>query len=172
MKHGIVRSTKESKANKITNKNGMSKKYIKATKSKNSKKNIKSNNSSKSQKSILDFKKEKYISVASKISDIKSSVSHIGELYDVKELHDMMNKMCADNIITKEIQEDGLRLTKKASKNICNCLFEKNKNLTINDLESRIKNKKDTPGSKCITILDNYINTHKKHNKRNAKLAK
>jgi hypothetical protein len=47
-------------------------------------------------------------------------------------------------------------IPKSISKNICECLFEKNKNLSIAELEHRVSKRYDTPASECITILDNY----------------
>lgn len=116
-------------------------------------------NYSSEEKSLLDLLKSKHISVATSVSSIKSK-SHISDIYDYKPLHDKINMMCSKKIIDKEP-----KLNKKTSKQICECLFNKNKDLTITELETRINKKKDTPSSECITILDNYMKTHKKHNK-------
>ena len=111
------------------------------------------------EKSLLDLLKSKNISAATSVSSIKSK-SHISDIYDYKPLHDKINMMCSKKIIDKEP-----KLNKKTSKQICECLFNKNKNLTITELESRINKKKDTPSSECIIILDNYMKTLKKYNK-------
>lgn len=116
-------------------------------------------NYSSEEKSLLDLLKTKHISVATSVSSIKSK-SHISDIYDYKPLHDKINMMCSKKIIDKEP-----KLNKKTSKQLCECLFNKNKDLTITELETRINKKKDTPSSECITILDNYMKTHKKHNK-------
>ena len=105
-------------------------------------------------KSLFDFKKTKSISVASKISDLKSS--KIGELYNVKPIHDNMHKLCLLKMQAKT-DKSVVSIPKKINKNICTCLFEKNKSLSIAELEKRVLNRYDTPASECITILDNYI---------------
>ena len=151
------------------NKKKNSKKHSKKNSKTNSKKKFK-NKSKKNEKqyvselsledqSLVDFKKSKSFSVATSLSEYKSK-SHIGEIYDYKPLHDKINMMCSKKIIDKEP-----KLNKKTSKQICECLFNKNKNLTITELETRINKKKDTPSSECIIILDNYMKTLKKHNK-------
>ena len=105
-------------------------------------------------KSLLDFKKTKSISVASKISDLKSS--KIGELSEVKPIHDNMHKLCLLKMQAKT-DKSNIPIPKKINKDICECLFEKNKSLTIAELEKRVLNRYDTPASECITILDKYI---------------
>lgn len=105
-------------------------------------------------KSLLDFKKTKSISVASKISDLKSS--KIGELSDVKPIHDNMHKLCLLKMQGKT-DKSNMSIPKKINKDICECLFEKNKSLSIVELEKRVLNRHDTPASECITILDKYI---------------
>lgn len=103
--------------------------------------------------SLIDFKKSKSISVVSKMSDLKSS--KIGELYDVKPIHDNMHRLCNQKIHAKS--QKHIPLPKHISRSICDCLFEKNKTLTIAELEDRVSKKEDTPASECIQILDNYI---------------
>jgi hypothetical protein len=56
-------------------------------------------------------------------------------------------------------------LNKKISKDLCECIFDKNKELSIVDLESRVKNKKHIPSIDCITIYDKF-NKKNKHNKK------
>ena len=110
-------------------------------------------------KSLLDFKKAKSISVASSITDLKSS--KIGELYDVKPVHDNMHRLCLLKIQAKASKD--IPIPKQVSKDICECLFEKNKELTIDELEKRITSRVDTPASQCITILDNYLQNNTKN---------
>lgn len=112
-------------------------------------------------KSLLDFKKAKSISVASKISDLKSS--KIGELYDVKPIHDNMHRLCIIKLQGKAAKHSPI--TKKVSKDICECLFEKNKDLSIAELEKRVTTRLDTPASSCITILDKYLEKNKNSSK-------
>ena len=110
-------------------------------------------------KSILEFKKNKSISIISKSSDLKTS--KIGELYEVKPIYDNMNRICSMKIQSKT--EKNNPIPKNITKQLCNCLFEKNKKITVAELEERINKKEDTPASACITILDNYYNKNKKH---------
>ena len=119
-------------------------------------------------KSLIDFKKSKSISIASSISELKSS--KIGEFYDVKPIHDNMHRLCQMKIQAKG-QKNNIDISKPVSKQLCDCLFEKNKELTIIELEKKIKQKEDTPASSCITIYDNYVNTNTK-NKKNSQLKK
>ena len=101
-------------------------------------------------RSFLDFKKSKSISITTKLSSIKES--KIGELYDTKILYDGINKLCV-----KKVSNKGLSLTKKASKDICDCLFDKNKNLSVNELEKNVLSKIETPGSQCVKVLDKFL---------------
>lgn len=120
-------------------------------------------------KSLSDFKKNKSISLTTNITDIKKK-SSVGEIYSLKPLHNKIQNLCSNKISVHKI--NNLPIDKKVSKNICECLFEKNKNLSINDLENRINNKKDTPGSQCITILDNYAYKLTKKNKKGSRSSK
>ena len=113
-------------------------------------------------RSLLDFKQTKSFSVATSLSQYKSK-SHIGELYDYKPLNDKINNLCINKITTKEPS-----LNKKNSKTICECLFNKNKDLSISDLESKVNQKKDIPSSHCITILDKF----KKSLSKTSKISK
>lgn len=115
----------------------------------------------KKTKSITDFKKSKSISIISTMTDLKKK-STVGELYDVDELQKIMNSRCNKNVSKKIVE--GVEM-KKISKNICNCLFEKNKNLNLYELEERLNNKLDTPGTECIKIVDNYVSKNSKKRK-------
>jgi hypothetical protein len=158
MKTNTTKKTK--KINKI-------KKTMKTNKSKKSKKTIKSmshdkNNFSLEDMSLLDYKKSKSFFSASSLSTYKSK-THIGEIYDYKPLHDKINNICIKNMIKKQPI-----LNKKISKDLCECIFDKNKELSIIDLESRVKNKKHIPSIDCITIYDKF-NKKNKQNKLNKK---
>ena len=150
-----------------TNKASKTNKANKASKTNNASRTSKYSNYSQIAKSnklidhedssLLDFKRNKYMSAVSSVSDAKSRISHIGELYDYPQFHDKMNIICKNKIMNKD-----KKLNKNISAKICECLFEKNKNLTIHDLETSVKNKTETPSTHCITIYDDYI---KKQNK-------
>jgi hypothetical protein len=147
-------------------------KRIKSRKSKKTRKSKKSKHSKQSTKqtaltSLVDFKKSKSLTILSKPSDIKS-ITSVGEFYNLLDIHDNINKNCINKIKSKVI--DGVQLTKKIGKNICDCLFEKNKDLTIEKLETDTNKKIQTPGSSCIYILDKFIKEEKgKSNKNNNK---
>ena len=144
----------------------MSKKFKNSRKTSKSRKNSKSRNTSKSRKSqktlktsttltsLADFKKSKSLTILSKPSDIKS-ITSVGEFYNLLDIHDNINKNCINKVKGKII--DGVQLNKKIGKTICDCLFEKNKDLTIEKLETDTNKKIQTPGSSCISILDKFI---------------
>jgi len=108
--------------------------------------------------SFIDFKKSKSMSITTKLSDIKES--KIGELYDTKVLHDKLNSLCI-----KKVSAKGLPITKKVSKDICECLFDKNKELSVSELENKVMKKTETPGSQCIQILDKALLKYKEKSK-------
>ena len=154
---------KKSKNTKSKSKNTKSK--SKNTKSKSKKpilSSIKKDNSfSLEDLSLLDYKTKKSFSSATSLSNYKTK-THIGEIYDYKPLHDKINNICIKNIIKKKPS-----LNKKISKDICECIFNKNKDLSINDLESRIKTKKYTPSIECITIYDKFNKKNMKNKQNN-----
>ena len=112
--------------------------------------------------SFIDFKKSKSISITTKLSDIKES--KIGELYDTKILHDKLNSLCI-----KKVSAKGIPITKKVSKDICECLFDKNKELSVSELENKVLTKHETPGSQCIQILDKALLKYKTNSKTKRK---
>jgi len=121
-------------------------------------------------KSLSNFKNLHSLTLTTSTSS-NLKTSKLGDIYDVKQIGDKMNKLCEDKLNSKSVND--IQLNTHVSKKICKCLFEKNKHLTINDLEYRINNRHDTPASHCITILDKYAQkTHKPcvqnlHNKQN-----
>jgi len=145
------------------------KKSNKSNKSKKTKKTLKSLKTNKQTLnlediSLLDYKKTKEFSSITSLSNYKSK-THIGEIYDYKPLHDKINNICVKNIIKKKPS-----LNKKTSKDICECIFDKNKELSIVELENRIKNKKYTPSIECITIYDKFNKKNKNKNSITSKL--
>ena len=144
----------------MSKKTNKSSKNIKSRKSRKSKKTRKSRQSTKQTAltSLVDFKKSKSLTILSKPSDIKS-ITSVGEFYNLLDIHDNINKNCINKIKGKVI--DGVQLNKKIGKNICDCLFEKNKDLTIEKLETDTNKKIQTPGSSCIYILDKFIKEEK-----------
>jgi hypothetical protein len=131
----------------------------KTKKSRNIKKSKSISSQHTSLKSSLDFTKSKSLTILSKSSDIKSTTS-VGEFYNLIDTYDTINKNCINKV--KEKVVDGIKLNKNIAKDICTCLFEKNKDLTIEELERKTKEKIHTPGSSCISILDKFVNNEKK----------
>jgi len=166
---------KTTKSYKHKNKQGRkSKKGRKSKQNRKSKQSIiKSNINSvnlRSMTSLSDFTKNKSLSTLSNPTDIKSIIS-VGDFYNLLDIHDNINKNCINKVKQKVV--DGIQLNKKVSKDICNCLFEKNKNLTIEKLEEKTTNKLHTPGSSCISILDKFISENKlQQTKINSKHSK
>lgn len=157
--------SKKIKQNKQTSKTRKSRKTKKTRKTKKSIQSRKSLKTSTTLTSLVDFKKSKSLTILSKPSDIKS-ITSVGEFYNLLDIHDNINKNCINKVKNKNI--DGVQLNKNIAKNICSCLFEKNKDLTIEKLESDTNKKIQTPGSSCIYILDNFIKEEKgKTNKSN-----
>ena len=141
-----------------SNKNKLHKNKINKVKKSRKNKHSITNTKSSQLTSLLDFKKNKSLTILSKPSDIKSATS-VGDFYNLLEIHDNINKNCINKVQMKVV--DGIKLNKKVSKSICECLFEKNKDLTIETLENKIKGKNHTPGSACISILDKFIQEEK-----------
>ena len=149
-------SKKVNKVKKLKSKNKSKLKKDNKEANKEVNKNIKSNDYelNLTDKSFLDFKKSKSISISTKLSDIKES--KIGELYDTKIFYNKINNLCI-----KKVSNKGLPLTKKVSTNICSCLFDKNKNLSVSELEKKVLSKTETPGSQCVKILDKFLQKNK-----------
>ena len=147
-----------------------SKTYKSKKPKKNKKLSTKSNKSYKSSSmktSLLDFTKSRSLTSLSKSSDIKTTTS-VGDFYNLIDTYDTINQNCINKVKDKIV--DGIKLNKKVGKDVCNCLFEKNKDLTIDELEKKTKAKMHTPGSSCISIIDKFINNEK--NKKTSKRTK
>jgi len=100
--------------------------------------------------SILDLISKKSFTGVSSKSSMKSE-SYIGEIYNYKPLQNKINAYCK----TKILKQDPT-ITKSVQNKLCNCLFLKNKDLTVEELEEKIKNKLQTPSTHCIKIYDDY----------------
>jgi hypothetical protein len=57
----------------------------------------------------------------------------------------------------------GQHLTKNNADIICKCLTDKNGNLTVDELETAVANKQETPASSCITTYDTLVRSQQ-HN--------
>ena len=143
---------------KKTKTNSQTSKTRQTSQSNKTKKSSKSLKTASTLTSLVDFKKSKSLTILSKPSDIKS-ITSVGEFYNLLDIHDNINKYCINKVKGKVI--DGVHLNKIIGKHICDCLFEKNKDLTIEKLESNTNNKIHTPGSSCISILDKFIKEEK-----------
>ena len=160
-------SNKKNNTIKLKHKKTKHTKHTKYSKKhKNTKEVQNSNTPSSSLTSLVDFKKSKSLTILSKPSDIKT-ITSVGEFYNLLDIHDNINKNCINKVKDKSI--DGVQLNKNIAKTICTCLFEKNKDLTIEKLEIDTNNKIQTPGSSCISILDKFI---KEENDKSSKSRK
>lgn len=120
-------------------------------------------------KSLKDFQASKSITVATTKSDITSS--RIGELYEVKPIHDNIQRLCNLKVAGKIAKEyPDSNVPGNVSKQICKCLFEKNRGLRIAELEKLVKTRMDTPASSCISILDQ--NSRKSRKSRKTRKSK
>ena len=82
----------------------------------------------------------------------------IGELLNEKpEFLELSHHICRKQMIN---------LPEKDAYKICDCLNEKNKDLTVQDLEEAVEKKEETPGSSCVLLYD------KAARKSKGKLAK
>lgn len=155
-KNKKTKNTKKTKKNKILSTKSSTKSLTKSS--------SKSSKQSSSMASLLDFTKSKSLTSLSKSSDIKSTTS-VGDFYNLIDTYDTINQNCINKVKDKFV--DGIKLNKKVAKDVCSCLFEKNKDLTIDELEKKTKDKMHTPGSSCISIIDKFINNekHKKSSK-------
>jgi hypothetical protein len=125
-----------------------------------------SNKLSNFKHSIPGYDTDKSITITSKISDIKKSAS-IGDLYDNDELHKNINSLCIKKVEKKSV--GNVKMNKKVSSDICDCLFTKNQNLKLYELEKKVLNKEETPASECIKILDNYVAKNKSRKSRKSR---
>jgi len=161
---------KTHKQNKTSKQSKQHKKTIKKNKSKsNSLSKSKSNSLSKSQSSIKtlsDLQSQKSFSSLSSIKSIKSETT-IGEIYNLSDEQDNINKLCINKLKNKKY--NNIQLDKTIAKKLCHCLFEKNTKLTVEQLENKIKQKLHTPGSECIKILDKFIKDKSKGKKSSNK---
>ena len=109
-----------------------------------------------STKEMTEFRSSKSISLASRISGVKDTL--VSELLEFKPVSDVMFNLCTKKIEkSRYIQPDTgekKKIDKNTSKEVCQCLFQKNKELSINELQQKTRLKLETPGSECIKILD------------------
>ena len=70
-----------------------------------------------------------------------------------------MHRLCQIKLQGKSVKalQSKVPLSKNVSKDICTCLFEKNKLLSIAELEQKVASRTETPASSCISILDTYL---------------
>jgi hypothetical protein len=149
------------------------KKFLGLDKSKKSKKSRQSRQSKKTEKSALfsyvdkdnylqsvsDFKDSKLLSYGSSSSDLKSFT--INDIILEKPIYNKMVSICKNklekyqSVIEKKDDEYAktIKLNKSKIDKVCGCLLDKNKNLTVNELEKLTKSKHETPGSKCVLLL-------------------
>jgi hypothetical protein len=112
-------------------------------------------------KELSKFRESKSISIASRLTDIKQT--SVGELTDYKPIHDILINQCVEKMHQRRYLlpisdgSESKHIPKLLATKACSCLFEKNKDLSINELEEKVLNKLETPGSGCINVLDKYF---------------
>jgi hypothetical protein len=115
----------------------------------------------KDSKSVLDFKNAKSISALSDLSSLKNT--QVGELYELYPIGKEMLNLCVKKMMKKKYImpniDEHKNISKKLATSTCKCLFEKNKNLSINELEDMVLSMSPTPGSECIKVLDTNFST-------------
>jgi len=164
----VSKKSKQSRQHNKSKKTKHSRQH-KKTLNKNKKKKSQSNSLSKSQSSIKtlsDLQSQKSFSSLSSIKSIKSETT-IGEIYNLSDEQDNINKLCINKLKNKKY--NNIQLDKTIAKKLCHCLFEKNTKLTVEQLENKIKQKLHTPGSECIKILDKFIKDKSKGKKSSNK---
>ena len=112
-------------------------------------------------KELSKFRESKSISIASRLTDIKQT--SVGELTDYKPIHDILINQCVEKmhqrryLLPTSDGSESKHIPKLLATKACSCLFEKNKDLSINELEAKVLNKLETPGSICINVLDKHF---------------
>ena len=61
------------------------------------------------------------------------------------------------------------RFSKPDSEKICNCLNEKNGDMTVEELETATSNREETPGSMCVVLYDKLERKSKTRKNKNKK---
>lgn len=109
---------------------------------------------------MAKFRSSKSVSLASRLTGIKDTL--VSELIDLP-ISESIYKLCGKKLEKLKYINPNTGEKKKISNelanNVCHCLFNKNKDLSISELEKKVNMKLETPASECIKILDKYYET-------------
>ena len=72
-----------------------------------------------------------------------------------------INKKQAKNECIKQLMNQKKNLTRSNADELCECLYSKNGELTVEELEKLTQNREETPGSFCIEKYDEITSGHK-----------
>jgi hypothetical protein len=151
MKSKIRQSKKKlSKKNKKTKK-------VKPNKSKKSKKTWSLSDDILSSDEMAKFRSSKSVSLASRLTGIKDTlVSELIELPISESIYKLCSKKLEKLKYINPSTGEKHKITNELANNVCHCLFNKNKDLSISELEKKVTMKVETPASECIKILDKH----------------
>lgn len=83
-----------------------------------------------------------------------------------------VNKKQAKNECSQQLMSKKKDLTKDNADELCECLYDKNGILTVEELERLTENREETPGSFCIEKYDELIHSKKSKNSKKSKKSK
>lgn len=146
------------KQSKKKSKNRKLKNY--KSKNKKSKKSWSLSNDVLGSDEMTKFRSTKSVSLASRLTGIKDTL--VSELIDLP-ISESIYKLCSNKLeklkyINPNTGEKK-KITNQLANNVCHCLFNKNKDLSIFELEKKVNMKVETPASECIKILDKHYET-------------
>lgn len=115
-----------------------------------------------SSKEMSKFRSSKSISLASRLSGIKETL--VSELLDLpvsESIYSLCSSKLENHRYLKPSTNEKKKITKELANSVCHCLMNKNKDLSVTELENKVKMKIETPGSECIKILDDHFEKKK-----------
>ncbi len=106
---------------------------------------------------MTKFRSSKSVSLASRLTGIKDTlVSELIELPISESIYKLCSKKLEKLKYVHPSTGEKSRITNQLANNVCHCLFNKNKDLSISELEKKVNMKIETPASECIKILDKH----------------
>ena len=82
------------------------------------------------------------------------------------KIRDLLRNPDYKNMSRKACHRQLWQFSKPDSEKICNCLNEKNGDMTVEELETATNNKEETPGSSCVLLYDEIYRKSKKKVKK------
>lgn len=111
-----------------------------------------------SSKEMSKFRSGKSISLASRLTGIKDTlVSELLELPISDSIYSLCSSKLENQRYIKPSTNEKKKITKELANKVCYCLMNKNKDLSIAELEKKVNMKIETPASGCVKILDDYF---------------